>query len=112
MTSRPWWLLALLPACHRTDDPGIRATGTVEVREVDVAPLVPARVVRVLVDEGGTVHAGDTIATLVQSTTSADLAQAEARVRGGRRAARGGGRPAARRDRAGRGGPSRRGGGG
>jgi HlyD family secretion protein len=82
MTSRPWWLLALLPACHRTDDPGIRATGTVEVREVDVAPLVPARVVRVLVDEGGTVHAGDTIATLVQSTTSADLAQAEARVRG------------------------------
>ena len=81
MTRRSWWLLALLPACHRADDTAIRATGTVEVRETDVAPLVPARIVRVLVDEGAMVRAGDTLAALIQSTTGADIAEGEARVR-------------------------------
>lgn len=70
----------LLTACHAADDGRVRATGTIEVRELDVAPLVPARVVHVLVDEGATVRAGDTLATLIQSTTAADLAAAEARV--------------------------------
>jgi HlyD family secretion protein len=53
----------------------------VEVRELDVAPQVPARVMRVLVDEGAAVRAGDTLVLLTQSTTRADLAQREARVR-------------------------------
>lgn len=81
MTGRRWWwTLMLLTACHAADDGRVRATGTIEVRELDVAPLVPARVVHVLVDEGATVRAGDTLATLIQSTTAADLAAAEARV--------------------------------
>jgi HlyD family secretion protein len=79
---RRWLLLlALIPACHRSDRVPVRATGTVEVRELDVTPQVPARVYRVLTDEGATVHAGDTLVLLTQSTTRADLAQREARVR-------------------------------
>jgi membrane fusion protein YbhG len=74
-------LLAVLAACHQAEDTAVRATGTVEVREVDVSPLVSARVVRMLVDEGAAVREGDTIAALIQSTTHADIAQGEARVR-------------------------------
>jgi HlyD family secretion protein len=79
--NRSWLLLAPLAACHGPGDSGPRPTGTIEVRELDVAPQVPARVIRVLVDEGGTVRAGDTLVLLTQSTTRADLAQREARVR-------------------------------
>ena len=79
---RRWLLLlVLLPACDRQGNAPVRATGTVEVRELDVTPQVPARVVRVLTDEGAAVHAGDTLVLLTQSTTRADLAQGEARVR-------------------------------
>ena len=76
------WLLVLaaLAGCHRSDG-SIKATGTVEVREMDVTPQVPARVVRVLADEGEPVRAGDTLALLTQSTTRADIAGQEARVR-------------------------------
>jgi HlyD family secretion protein len=78
----PWWLLpVVLAACGRSDSAAMRATGTVEVRELDVTPQVPARVVRVLVDEGHAVRAGDTLVLLTQSTTRADIAQQEARVR-------------------------------
>lgn len=81
MTRRCWLLLALCSACHRAGDGAVRGTGTIEVREVDVAPLVPARVLSVLVDDGYAVRVGDTLATLTQSTTRADIAEAEARVR-------------------------------
>jgi HlyD family secretion protein len=87
MKIRGWRLLVLLAplllstACRRSGDDPIRATGTVEVREVDVTPLVPARVVRVLVDEGQSVRAGDTLVTMTQSTTQADIAGGEARLR-------------------------------
>jgi HlyD family secretion protein len=73
-------LLGALAACHRSDG-AVRATGTVEVREMDVTPQVPARVVRVLTDEGESVRAGDTLVVLTQSTTRADIAGQEARVR-------------------------------
>ena len=73
-------LLATLPACSRSGVP-VRATGTVEVREMDVTPQVTARVVRVLTDEGESVRAGDTLVLLTQSTTRADIAGQEARVR-------------------------------
>lgn len=69
-----------LAACHRSDG-AVRATGTVEVREMDVTPQVTARVVRVLTDEGESVRAGDTLVVLTQSTTRADIAGQEARVR-------------------------------
>jgi HlyD family secretion protein len=73
-------LLATLAACDRSGVP-VRATGTVEVREMDVTPQVTARVVRVLTDEGESVRAGDTLVLLTQSTTRADIAGQEARVR-------------------------------
>src|SRR6185312_8285751 len=49
--------LGALAGCRRDAPDRIRATGTIEVREVDVTPLVPARVVRVVVDEGQAVRA-------------------------------------------------------
>jgi HlyD family secretion protein len=58
----------------------VEGTGTIEVVEVDVAPMAPGRVVRVLVDEGSVVHAGDTLATLTQATLDADIERQRARV--------------------------------
>jgi HlyD family secretion protein len=55
-------------------------TGTLEVVEVDVAPMTPARVLRVWRDEGDTVRAGDTLVSLTQSTVHADVEARRARV--------------------------------
>ena len=74
-------LLACLAGCHHSGDDPIRATGTVEVRQLEVTPQVSARVVRVLKDEGEPVRLGDTLVVLTQSTTRADIAGQEARVR-------------------------------
>ena len=74
-------LMLEIMACHRSDDGPVRGTGTIEVREMDVTPQVSARVLRVLVDEGDPVQAGDTLALLTQSTTRADIAGEQARVR-------------------------------
>ena len=96
MTSRSWLLLIALASCGRTDSDRIVATGTIEMIEVDVAPQVAARVVAVRVDEGQAVRAGDTLATLVQATTQAELAGQEAAVRAAEadlREARAGARP-------------------
>jgi HlyD family secretion protein len=79
---RAVWFLVLVAACRREADRAVVANGTIEVREVDVAPMVPARIVRLAVDEGEPVRTGDTLAVLTQSTTRADVAQQEARVRG------------------------------
>ncbi|HEX3232947.1 MAG TPA: efflux RND transporter periplasmic adaptor subunit [Gemmatimonadales bacterium] len=76
-----WCLLLLALGCRRSGPEAIVGTGTIEVREVNVAPQVPARVVRVWHDEGEAVRAGDTLIALTQSTTRADLAEAAARVR-------------------------------
>lgn len=73
-------LLAILAACSRGDRSGIEGTGTLEVIEVDVAPLTPARVVRVWRNEGDTVRAGDTLVSLTQSTIQADVSARRARV--------------------------------
>lgn len=71
-------LLCSLAACR---DGGLIANGTLEVRETDVAALVPARVVAVRVEEGDKVHRGDTLVTLLQATTRTDVDQRAARVR-------------------------------
>lgn len=68
-----------LAACDRGRD-DFQATGTLELEEVDVAPLQPARVVRVWVEEGDAVRAGDTLATLALPATTGDVAQREARL--------------------------------
>lgn len=74
-------LLALWAiACRGEDEVGIEGTGTLEVIEVDVAPLTPARVVRVWRNEGDTVRAGDTLVSLTQSTIQADVSARRARV--------------------------------
>ena len=67
-------------ACSRSDPEVIEAVGTVEIREHDVAPMTAARVVRLLVDEGTAVQAGDTVAVLSVSTLAADIEQARARL--------------------------------
>jgi HlyD family secretion protein len=71
---------ALLCSCSPHASDTIEATGTLEYVELGVAPLTPARVVRVLVDEGALVHAGDTVAVLTQATLRAEVAQREARA--------------------------------
>jgi HlyD family secretion protein len=50
------------------------------VVEVDVSSITPGRVAKVLVDEGASVRAGDTLAILSIPTLSADVAQREAKV--------------------------------
>ncbi|HEX9055036.1 MAG TPA: efflux RND transporter periplasmic adaptor subunit [Gemmatimonadales bacterium] len=80
---RAWLLvpLALAPAagCGRPDG-RIRGVGTLEAVEVDVAPMAPARVVRVFVEEGATVSAGDTLVSLTQPTSLPDVDQRRARL--------------------------------
>lgn len=79
---------ALLASCDADDNALAEGTGTLEVIEVDVAPLVPARVLRVWRQEGDTVQVGDTLVSLTQSATQAEvearrarLASAEAQLR-------------------------------
>jgi HlyD family secretion protein len=61
-------------SCRHTDADAITAIGTLEIVQVDVAPTVSGRVVRVLVDEGALVRTGDTLAILTQPTSRADVA--------------------------------------
>jgi HlyD family secretion protein len=68
-----------LASCARPPGDTIEATGTLDVVEVGVAPAVTARVERVLVAEGATVRAGETLAVLTTPTLRAELAQREAR---------------------------------
>ncbi len=60
-------------ACAGGGDDRIEGTGTIEVVEMDVASLIPARVSRVLVDEGQSVRAGETLALLTQAATSSEV---------------------------------------
>lgn len=73
-------VLASLAACDRGRSDGVTAEGTIELTEIDVAPFVPGRVVRVAVEEGATVRRGDTLIVLSQSTLPGDIEQRRARV--------------------------------
>ena len=73
-------MTVVLVGCNREDTSRIEGTGTLEVVEVDVAPLTPARVLRVWREEGDTVRTGDTLVSLTQSTTQADVSAQRARV--------------------------------
>ena len=72
--------LVLLAGCGGGAPSTVVATGTLQVDEVDIGPIVPARVVRVFVEEGDSVVPGDTLATLTQATLAPDLAIREARL--------------------------------
>jgi HlyD family secretion protein len=66
-------------ACAKAPSDTVEAIGTLEVVEVDVSPISPGRVLRVLVDEGAAVRTGDTLAILTTPTISSDVAQREAK---------------------------------
>lgn len=67
------------PGCGDDGDP-VEAMGTLEVIEVDVAPMAPARVVRVWRREGDTVRAGDTLVSLTQATVRPEVEASRARL--------------------------------
>ncbi|HEV8150331.1 MAG TPA: HlyD family efflux transporter periplasmic adaptor subunit [Gemmatimonadales bacterium] len=74
--------------CGRAPKNAYEARGTVEVHEVDLAAMTPAKVITVRVDEGAQVRAGDTLAVLGQielpatlDVQRARLAMAEAKLR-------------------------------
>ncbi|HUQ81044.1 MAG TPA: HlyD family efflux transporter periplasmic adaptor subunit [Gemmatimonadaceae bacterium] len=71
---------ALAAACARNKSTALAADGTIELTQVDVAPFVSGRVVRVGVEEGGAVRKGDTLVVLAQSALPADIEQRRARV--------------------------------
>lgn len=71
-------ILATVPSCRPAHAPS--AVGTLEVTPIDLAPMVPARVVRVNVQEGQAVRAGDTVAILTQAGLNDQVSEARARV--------------------------------
>jgi HlyD family secretion protein len=82
----PIAILALVGCAEGERTPA--GLGTLEVVEVDVAPILPGRVMSVRVEEGDAVRTGDTLVVLTQSTVGADIegrramvAAAEARLR-------------------------------
>src|SRR5881396_1216433 len=70
---------AVVAGCaDRTD--ALQVSGTVEIRQVQLAPLTTGRLVRLLKDEGDTVRRGDTVAVLEQPGLDALIAQQRARA--------------------------------
>jgi HlyD family secretion protein len=73
-------LLLAEAGCGR-DSRSLRASGIIEMDEIDVASLVGGRITRLTVDEGDSVHAGDTLAVLERGEVAAEFqaqsAQAE-----------------------------------
>jgi HlyD family secretion protein len=70
--------LQVVSGCDRPD--GTFASGTIEFTQTDVAGTVPARIDRILVEEGATVRAGDTLAVLTQTGLPQDIQQRRARL--------------------------------
>lgn len=70
--------LAVLSACGPSAPPS--AVGSLELTATDLGPMVPARVVHVLVEEGQAVRAGDTVAVLTQAGLRDQVSEARARV--------------------------------
>lgn len=64
------------------------AVGTLEMVEINVGPLQPARALRVLVQEGDVVRAGDTLVVFTTPTIASATAQAEARAAAARETSR------------------------
>lgn len=72
--------LLFLVACGKGDANWYIARGTVEMPESDLSAPQAARVIAIRVDEGNTVHQGDTLALLTQTDLPASLATARSRV--------------------------------
>ena len=77
-------VLSLALACTSTADQ-LLISGTIEIREIRIAPLAAGRVARLLKDEGDPVRRGDTIAVLEQPGLTAQLAQRRAQAQAAER---------------------------
>ena len=67
----------LFSGCSR-DTSHVAGSGTIELREYDIASLVGGRVARLRFDEGDTVRAGDTLAVLAHGEITGEVAAREA----------------------------------
>lgn len=72
-----WYLHARQPAPH-TDT--VTASGTIEAREVDLSPKVAGHILRLTVEEGSEVEAGQIVAELDGKELQAQVAQAAGAV--------------------------------
>jgi HlyD family secretion protein len=72
--------LLVLAGCGNNHHALIDASGTLESVDVNVGAKVPGQIVRLLVDEGTRVRAGDTLAILDKSTIQIQWEQAQAGV--------------------------------
>jgi len=70
--------VALTTACSPSGDT-IKIAGTIEIREVSIAPLAAGRLHRLVRDEGDTVRAGDTLAIVTQPGLIERITEARAR---------------------------------
>jgi len=70
--------LALLAAACGGASNTITVAGTVEIREVRLAPLASGRLMRLIKDEGDSVRSGDTVAILEQPGLNALIEQRQA----------------------------------
>jgi len=70
-----WWLYEQRATAGR-----LFGSGSIEATQVDVSPKVSGRVIRLMVDEGDRVRAGQVLAELAPQEASAQVAQAEAAV--------------------------------
>jgi len=73
-------LLAVSVAGCRSDPDVLHVAGTVEIRDVQLAPLTSGRLERLLKDEGDTVRRGDTVAVLQQPGLEALIGEREAQA--------------------------------
>ena len=73
--------LAVGPLGCRSQSDVLHVSGTVEIRDVQLAPLTSGRLERLLKDEGDTVHRGDTVAVLRQPGLDALIGEREAQAR-------------------------------
>ncbi len=72
--------LLVLSGCGDNHPGTIGASGTLESVDVNVGAKVPGQIIRLFVDEGTRVRAGDTLAILDQSTLQIQCEQAQAGV--------------------------------
>lgn len=61
-------------SCGRNGEgDGINGTGSIEVREVRISPLIPGRIKAIHVSEGDPIHTGELLVTLVADEVHADV---------------------------------------
>jgi membrane fusion protein YbhG len=73
-------IIALVSTGCRGAAGGLTVSGTIEIRQVQLAPLTSGRLERLLKDEGDTVRRGDTVAVLDQPGLDALISQRRAQA--------------------------------